>query len=307
MSALDGDYLPGVVSLTEIPYMFLLKFLLLLLSLLVCALTSLAQVPAYTPIDNLVAWYNLDASADDASGNGNHGTAINTTASTDRTGQADGAYYFDGASSEIVIPYTPSFNAYPFTVSLWCLLGEDPNGGTLVSQYGNASWNGWVMGVSGSSGATQIISPAYMLQAPPNCNGVVSNAQCATGINYTGSIYNSQWHMLTFTIDADSGRFYVDGQWQTSQVWTGAAGSPTNTDDLRIGGTDLGDLFFFHGSIDEVGVWNRTLTPAEVELLYFGEPPSVGCTNSNACNYTARCCSLIRMVASNCAETFCPV
>ena len=244
-----------------------------------------AQLPSYAPANNLVAWYNFDGSGADASGNGNSGAAFNTTSTIDRTGQTDGAFFFNGTSSEVVVPYNASFNAYPFSISLWCLPADDDNGSMLIQQYSNSSWNGWVMSLSSTATSPQTISPGYMLSAPPNCNGVVSSAQCDTGINYSGDVFDSQWHMLTFTVDADSGHFYIDGILQTSQAWTGAPGAPTNTDNLRIGGTDLGDLFFFHGSIDEVGLWSRALDAAEIEELYAGSPPSVGCTNSNACNY----------------------
>lgn len=245
-----------------------------------------AQLPTYAPTNNLIAWYNFDGSGADASGNDLTGAAFNTTTTTDRTGQNNGAFFFNGTSSEVVVPYNTSFNSYPFSISLWCLLADDDNGGMLIQQYSNSSWNGWVMSLSSTATSPQTISPGYMLAAPPNCNGVVSSAQCDTGINYSGDVFDSQWHMLTFTVDGDSGRFYMDGAWQTSQVWTGTPGAPSNTDDLRIGGTDLGDLFFFHGSIDEVGLWSRALDATEVEQLYAGSPPSVGCTNSNACNYT---------------------
>ena len=70
-----------------------------------------AQVPTYVPASNLVAWYNLDGSPADASGNGHHGGAFNTTITTDRTGQQGGAYFFNGSTSEMVVPYTSDFNA----------------------------------------------------------------------------------------------------------------------------------------------------------------------------------------------------
>ena len=263
----------------------LLTHSLLIGCCLLIGIRAHAQLPSYAPANNLVAWYNFDGTGADASGNGNSGVAFNTTPTINRTGQNDGAFFFNGTSSEVVVPFNAAFNAYPFSISLWCLPAEDNNGNMIIQQYSNSSWNGWVMSLSSTATSPQTISPGYMLAAPPNCNGVVSNAQCDTGINYTGDVFDSQWHMFTFTVDGDSGRFYMDGVWQTSQVWTGAPGAPSNTDDLRIGGTDLGDLFFYHGSIDEVGLWSRALDASEIEQLYAGSPPSVGCTNSNACNY----------------------
>ncbi|MFN5619836.1 MAG: LamG-like jellyroll fold domain-containing protein [Flavobacteriales bacterium] len=249
-----------------------------------CAAIAAAQVPTYAPVDNLIAWYNFSGDAQDASSNGHNGLMTNTAATTDRQGQLNQALFFDGTSSDILVPYAPAFNAFPLTVSVWVRPAEDDNGGMIIQHYANASWNGWVMSVSGTE--TQTVAPGYMLAAPPNCNGVVSTAACATGINYSGDLYDNQWHMLTFSVDVDSGRFYFDGVQQTAQAWTGNPGAPVNTDDLHIGGTDLGSNFQFHGSIDEVGLWNRALDATEIEMLFLGMPPTAGCMNTNACNYS---------------------
>ena len=41
----------------------------------------------------------------------------------------------------------------------------------------------------------------------------------------------------------------------------------------------------FSGSIDDVGVWSRALTEAEIQALLLGEAPQSGCTDTTACNY----------------------
>lgn len=245
-----------------------------------------AQVPTYAPSDNLLAWYNFSGDASDASGNGHHGAAFNISSTTDRQGQSGQAFYFDGATSDIAVPYAPAFNAFPLTISLWVRTESDENGGMIIRHYTNSSWNGWVVSVTGSSGTTQTVAPGYMLQAPPNCNGVVSSVNCDTGINYSGEVNDNFWHMLTFTVDGDSGRFYFDGLLQTTQAWSGTPGAPDNTDALHIGSSDIGPEFMFHGAIDEVGLWNRALNAGEIETLFLGMPPTAGCMNSNACNYT---------------------
>ena len=43
----------------------------------------------------------------------------------------------------------------------------------------------------------------------------------------------------------------------------------------------------FTGQVDELGLWNRALTPAEITSLYQAEPPTLGCTAPSACNYDA--------------------
>jgi uncharacterized protein (TIGR02145 family) len=41
----------------------------------------------------------------------------------------------------------------------------------------------------------------------------------------------------------------------------------------------------FKGALDNIGIWNRALTDAEVMALYLGEPPVAGCTDPTACNF----------------------
>jgi hypothetical protein len=278
-----------------------LKHGLFVLWCLLLALAAHTQLPTYVPAADLVAWYGFNGNANDASINNLTGAAIDVETVSDRTGNPQSAYRFNGQSSEIVVPFNSVFNSFPFSVSLWCRPEADDNGSMLIQQYSNASWNGWVLSMSGTGTAQQTISPGYMLDAPPTCNGVVSNAACATGINYSIDVFDNQWHMLTFTVDGDSGRFYYDGVLETTQEWTGPAGSPSGTNDLRIGGTDMGSLYFFNGTLDDVGIWNRALTDAEVEILYSAQPPIAGCTNSNACNYLPEATVNDGSCAFNCA------
>ncbi|TGO02513.1 hypothetical protein PN36_23830 [Candidatus Thiomargarita nelsonii] len=53
--------------------------------------------------DGLVAYYPFDGNAQDASGNGNHGTVNGATLTEDRFGSADSAYEFDGNADAIYI------------------------------------------------------------------------------------------------------------------------------------------------------------------------------------------------------------
>jgi hypothetical protein len=56
----------------------------------------LAQVPSYVPTNGLVGWWPFTGNAIDSSGNGNNGTVNGETLTTDRFGNANKAYSFDG-------------------------------------------------------------------------------------------------------------------------------------------------------------------------------------------------------------------
>ena len=55
--------------------------------------------PNSTPLDQgLVAWYPFDGNASDMSGNENHGTVHGASLASDRHGQLNNAYNFDGVN-----------------------------------------------------------------------------------------------------------------------------------------------------------------------------------------------------------------
>ena len=67
----------------------------------------------------LVAWYPFDGNASDMSGNGNHGTVNGATLGTDRHGQTDKAYSFDGVDDNIIFSEINSLEAQSHTLSTW--------------------------------------------------------------------------------------------------------------------------------------------------------------------------------------------
>ena len=64
----------------------------------VCMITTLTNTKvAFADLkDGLVAYYPLNGNANDESGNGNHVTVYGATLTTDRFGNTNKAYSFDG-------------------------------------------------------------------------------------------------------------------------------------------------------------------------------------------------------------------
>ena len=74
------------------------------------------------------------------------------------------------------------------------------------------------------------------------------------------------WTHIAFTFEdaTGKGRFYLNGSVADSS--TGSTTLAVTDEDLRIGGSYLGDDY--KGAIDQVAVFNRALTPAEVVELF---------------------------------------
>lgn len=82
---------------------------------------------------------------------------------------------------------------------------------------------------------------------------------------------SNEWQHLTGTFDGNRIKVYVNGIIRQSRDWAFPMNS--NTNPFYIGGAIWGNMF---GLIDDVRIYNRALTPEEVQALY-GNPPGSGC------------------------------
>ena len=91
------------------------KYLLLLATALLSP-GSFAQIPSYVPANGLLGWWPFNGNASDESGNGNHGTVNGATLTTDRFGNANMAYGFDGVDDWIEATFNQNNN---YSISTW--------------------------------------------------------------------------------------------------------------------------------------------------------------------------------------------
>ncbi len=204
----------------------------------------------------LGVWRLDDASgstAADASGLGNHGALGGGPVWT--SGQIDGGLYFDGRNDFVQTPVTVGKE---FTWSLWMQM-DSQNGYdsllTIPNSGGAADANYMLLGMLG---------PNLSLWAR---DGVGNQTLGIRGLA------RDTWHHITFVRAGDNMndgyRGYLNG------VFTGSYRSRTwnSADPVRIGGR-LGVLSqTFHGTIDEVRIYNRALCDDEIAQLPGGDVP----------------------------------
>src|SRR5215475_7065552 len=76
-----------------------------------CLFFSFFAIGQVNLSQGLLAYYPFNGNANDASGNNNHGTPMNgVQLTTDRFGNANSAYLFDGVDDYITIPNSASLN-----------------------------------------------------------------------------------------------------------------------------------------------------------------------------------------------------
>jgi hypothetical protein len=205
----------------------------------------------------LVAAYNFNEGAgsvvNDLSGAGNAGVV--SGASWISEGRAGGALSFDGVGNWVTINDAPSLGlTNAMTLEAWVRPASITGWHTILykerlDQSPGPSW-----GLYASDGS-----------APPAVYSATANNlwRHATG---TANLALNTWAHVAGTFNGTSLRLYVNGVLVRNMSVSGAM--TPSTGPLRIGGNSVSIPFggqFFKGLIDEVRVYNRALTQAEVQ------------------------------------------
>jgi hypothetical protein len=220
----------------------------------------MAQVPNYVPTNGLVGWWPFNGNANDESGNGNNGTVNGATLITDRFGNANKAYSFDGIDDFIEAPSNSGLQlSAAYSIGLWFKANVFYNGQygyTLISKIQSTNWYG---GYEISIGETNSIGG---VSHTGNING---NFQLLN----TG-LYSGSWYNVIVTFNGTQLKLYINGNLVDTINQSGAL--QTGNDPLRFGRRGGGGIYdqWFNGIIDDIGIWNRALTQQEITRLYDG-------------------------------------
>jgi TM2 domain-containing membrane protein YozV len=204
---------------------------------------------AVGPSSGLVAAWGFNEGAGttvaDASGNGNTGTISGAAWSIQ--GRYGSALSFNGTNSVVVINSAPSLNLTTgMTLSAWVYPTANESGWRTIMQ---REVNAYYLHASSGSGV--------LFPAAGGTFGSVDNSLVAPY-----AIPVSTWSHLAVTYDGAALRLFVNGAQVNSVLQT--APIETNTKPLRIGGNSpYGE--YFQGLIDEVRIYNRALTAAEIQ------------------------------------------
>ena len=99
---------------------------------------------------------------------------------------------------------------------------------------------------------------------------IVGGFESSDSVNHfavsPGRYNDSKWHYAVVTADGTRTILYMDGM-QVATVPAKQA-PDTTTNPLRIGANSYPLNGFFKGNVDEIRVWDRTITPAEVSDQY---------------------------------------
>src|SRR5208337_1866251 len=228
--------------------------------------------------DGLVLYYSFDQPpkngiVQDESGDGNDGHVVGPQWTG--AGQSGGALIFAPANNYIEVPNNPSLNPERLTLSAWIKTSRSDH--FFRRLFEKSYRHGFALSIGGD----------YELWKPPTRNrGRLTFEIGGKGFESNAPVTDGQWHHVAATYDGETARIFVDGLPQTRNPrWNIAI--PHNDFALRLGGFVDPDEAHddpkasFEGTLDEVMIFNRALSAAEVWHLNesFGAPAPSHSTN----------------------------
>lgn len=206
-----------------------------------------ATLKLHYDTNNAASYPGSGATLNDLSGNGNHGTLVNSSSFVNLSPTAGGGVLsFNGTNQYISTTYTPSNTC---TISIWF--------------YNNSNYTTFNRGIFSTYNNPNSTNGIYMATFNPSLNlSRDGNIGYSTTVLPTLSI--NTWYNVTVTSDptgaSGSGtiKVYLNGGLQTT-----ITGKTTHTDVLNIGRSRY-DANYWSGYIGSAMVYNTVLSGAEV-------------------------------------------
>jgi len=224
------------------------KFTLLLICIGIALFTN-AQIPT----NGLVGYWSFSGNANDESGNGHNGTVNGATLTTDRFGNANSAYSFDGTNDYIYITNSTLVSGNALTVSVWAKTDTPQQYGCLVI---TGNQNDYGIGYYPGDTASFGVVFTYGSGGTFNC----------TNQNFISNGWNH--YILTFNGSILKG--YINGVLSGSMNLSGSIGTTPQADYLSFGCYMLnGNPYssFFKGSLDDILIYNTVLDSSDISIL----------------------------------------
>jgi len=212
--------------------------------------------------DNLVLLMHFDNQAQygensthiyDFSRNGNNGTAQYNAFISTTGGKFSGASQFDGDGDMVLVPNKPSLNFgsnVQFAISAWVKTNGTDTQQVLLSKRAGAGYQIW-------------------LDSNPRFRIDEGATPYDTYFTYP---FDNSWHHIVAMRNSSHASVWVDGIIRASTADSTLA-DLTDQINLTIGNEQGWAPSTITGSIDELAIWNRSLSSQEIQSLYSSSSP----------------------------------
>jgi hypothetical protein len=238
------------------------------IGILILFFLNVGGLMAQLPSTGLVACYLFNGNANDQSENKLHASIIKAQLTNDRFGEMNKAYAFNGIDQYIQIPDQASLSISTtgqLSISVWL----KPDSLNFVKSENNyVHWMG-----KGMTNQQEWTFRMYNLDSQrPNrmsCYAFNLSGGLGAGSYVEEPIAASEWIHLVAIYDYGSNQItlYKNGRLVDTDSFSGYNIHPKHgLAPLRIGTRDFNS--FFRGAIDDIQVYNRILSNAEVQQLF---------------------------------------
>lgn len=231
---------------------------------------SVTPQTGLVPNDGLIAYYPFNENARDESGHGHHGILNGARLAPDQFGNPNSAVTFDGRSSYVQVDSPVVFEP-PYSVSFW------------LKYDGVRSSNQYLISNGGQTGASQGLAFLITGSSWSRCDQSYPNGALYFGVRYEpmgfsgiqiAPITAGEWHHIVGTWDgvpnASNMKLYIDGvQSSVNQCSSSISPGTYPPQNVRIGApSNLTQKYILNGQIDNIRIYDRTLSQSEVLQLY---------------------------------------
>ena len=212
--------------------------------------------------DNYSLDFSVDVNSERSGSSRNNGTFLNgATISKTNYKFGGGAGEFDGSDDYVSIGDLTNFDdaRYSISVSMWIKPGnfDDPVNQMFFDKHDESIDRGWTFNNGGDGGTI-----LFGLKADGWIQGRSTNAPLDNTWTYIAATYDG-------SKDVSGVSIYINGVAETVVSMANAltTNDISNNINAQVGARN-GANFPFDGTIDEVALWNRTLSSTEIRNLY---------------------------------------
>lgn len=220
----------------------------------------------------IIAHYPLDNNSNDVSGNSYNGTVNGAITATDRFGNANSAYKFDGYNDYISLPsFENNAIVDDFTVSAWVYM-DAHNVNVTNNRYRSSILD--MRGDSISTGKSFALTIDSIADDSPSLHHTISWPTGGTTV-YTDNITSpiGHWEFITLRRQGNNLNSFLNGALRANEFTFGSPDPKIDPLFLnnkgRIGSpANNSSAWYFNGKIDDVRIYGRALTNNEILALY---------------------------------------
>ena len=217
---------------------------------------NLQNIPSYVPTNGLIGYWPFNGNANDESGNGNHGKVNGATLVSDRNGNVNTAYSFDGNNDYIDLGKWE--NGGTFTISVWVNYSKFQNNSRLLDFGNGENVNNIVIYNRGKSNYLTYYSTSM-------------KSDLTSDIYIDNFFSTNNWTNLIITLDSNKNIKLYRNNILIDSKFINHLPEKIFRSNQYFGKSNWQIDEYLAGKLDDIAIYNRALTQEEITALYLGD------------------------------------